>query len=527
LFADQGAPLVQCLDCGLILRNPPPTDVQFRAPRGIPASPPVTPLNPPLPRELQRRETEHLLDQIEGYARNHGRSVTGAALLQIGGSGDELIEAARTRGIQATGMPAPSSFAKGSPQPVEQRSASFDVCVVTDGFDRSQDPTAFMEWVYSLLTPGGILAVTVPNLDSWPARMMGSQWDEFHPDRRFYFNWETSRSLLFRSGFAGIVETLGGPPLNFRNLLQSRDRMRSPRFLWLLRLAFWLIPGVLRLKLRAYGRNEITLLAQRSAQLPPCRRRHKLSVVLPLFNEAKTFRQVMDALLAKPFEDMDLEVIVVESNSTDGSREAALDYQSRPGVKVILEDRPQGKGHAVRNGLANASGDFIIIQDADLEYDLDDYDDLLLPLRHYRKAFVLGSRHSGNVWKIRHFEGAVATSSFLNAGHVFFTLLFNVLYRQRLKDPFTMYKVFWRECLHDIAFESNRFDFDCELVAKLVRRGYRPIEIPVNYTSRSFAEGKKISIFRDPPTYLRAFLKYRFVNLDKEKARERAALQHA
>ncbi len=104
----------------------------------------------------------------------------------------------------------------------------------------------------------------------------------------------------------------------------------------------------------------------------------------------------------------------------------------------------------------------------------------------------------------------------MNLGHVFFTALFNVVYGTRLRDPFTMFKVFRRDCLYGLTFESNRFDFDWELVGKLVRAGYRPLEIPVNYRSRSFSEGKKVSFFRDPLTWIRACFKYRFVRLGKK-----------
>jgi hypothetical protein len=130
---------------------------------------------------------------------------------------------------------------------------------------------------------------------------------------------------------------------------------------------------------------------------------------------------------------------------------------------------------------------------------------------------VLGARHGleGNGWKIRHFADQVFVSGLLNLGHVFFTSLFNIVYGQRLRDPFTMFKVFRRECLHGLTFESNRFDFDWELVGKLVRAGYTPLEIPVNYTSRSFKEGKKVTFWRDPLTWIRACFKYRFVRLGK------------
>jgi glycosyltransferase involved in cell wall biosynthesis len=233
---------------------------------------------------------------------------------------------------------------------------------------------------------------------------------------------------------------------------------------------------------------------------------------MPVFNERRTFVETMEAVLAKELPGVDKEVIVVESNSTDGTRELVLSYQGRPGVKIELEAGPRGKGHAVRRGLALATGDAILIQDADLEYDVNDYDSLLAPLLGWERAFVLGSRHTGG-WKIRKFADQVGTATAMNVGHLLFGTALNVLYLQRLRDPFTMFKVFRRDCLHGLQFECNRFDFDFELVIKLIRKGYSPLELPVNYTSRSFAEGKKVSMLRDPLTWIRALVRYRFVRL--------------
>jgi hypothetical protein len=166
-----------------------------------------------------------------------------------------------------------------------------------------------------------------------------------------------------------------------------------------------------------------------------------------------------------------------------------------------------------------------LIQDADLEYDLEDYGVLLEPLVQCREAFVLGSRHTGNTWKIRSFVNQRFLSTFFNGGHWIFTFLVNLLYGLRLKDPFTMYKVFRRDCLYGLRFEFDRFDFDYELLIKLVRKGYAPVEIPVNYRSRSFKEGKKISILRDPATWLWALVRLKFVPIDplREIERQRAA----
>jgi glycosyltransferase involved in cell wall biosynthesis len=238
-----------------------------------------------------------------------------------------------------------------------------------------------------------------------------------------------------------------------------------------------------------------------------------LSVIVPIYNEAATAAVALDAILAKEVPGWTLEIILVESNSTDGTRDIVLARKDRPRVKLILEDRPRGKGHAVRTGLAQATGDVILIQDADLEYDLNDYDVLLAPLASGRQSFVLGSRHGEGGWAIRKFTDQPVQAIVLNCAHWGFTLLINGALGIWLRDPFTMYKVFRRDCLDGLTFECNRFDFDWELLIKLVRKGHRPIEIPISYKSRSFKEGKKISMFRDPITWLRALVKYRFSRL--------------
>lgn len=246
----------------------------------------------------------------------------------------------------------------------------------------------------------------------------------------------------------------------------------------------------------------------------------KLSVIMPVYNEATTFTRTLDAVLQQDLGDIAKEIIIVESNSQDGTREQVLRYRDLPEVKIILEDQPSGKGHAVRAGLLEATGNYILIQDADDEYDVGDYPKLLAPLIAGTHKLVLGSRHSRErrSWKIRQFKGHAFSRWLLNLGHIFFTQLFNLTYGQRLKDPFTMYKVFRRECLNGLEFESNRFDFDWELLGKLCRKGYRPIEIPISYTSRSFDDGKKVSIFRDPITWIIACFKFKFCPLLHKKS---------
>jgi glycosyltransferase involved in cell wall biosynthesis len=238
-----------------------------------------------------------------------------------------------------------------------------------------------------------------------------------------------------------------------------------------------------------------------------------LSVIMPAYNEVSTIQNGIERVLNKKLDGIKIELILVESNSKDGTKEIVLNYVDHPRVTVIIEDEALGKGHAVRAGLKRATGDFVLIQDADDEYDIEDYDALIEPLRDGREAFVLGARHGGGTWKMRAFSEQPFRAFILNCGHWVFATLVNVFYGVWLRDPFTMYKVFRRDCIEGIVFESNRFDFDFELLIKLIRRGFKPLEIPVNYRSRSFLEGKKVRIFADPVTWIKAIIKFRFTKV--------------
>ena len=258
-------------------------------------------------------------------------------------------------------------------------------------------------------------------------------------------------------------------------------------------------------------RKSLAISAQRACA---ARAMKTCSILVPVYNEKDTFPELMRRLLAKRLNHLGLEreIILIESNSTDGTRELVADFAAAPGVRIIWQDRPRGKGHAVRAGLGVATGDIVLIQDADLEYDLNDYDALLEPLLANRAAFVLGSRYGGG-FRMRRFADQKVLAEFLNVAHLLLAGLINVLYGQNMKDPFTMFKVFRRDCLYGLEFECNGFDFDHELVIKLVLKGYRPLEIPVRYCARSFKQGKKIRLFRDPPALIAADLKYRLQRL--------------
>jgi glycosyltransferase involved in cell wall biosynthesis len=240
--------------------------------------------------------------------------------------------------------------------------------------------------------------------------------------------------------------------------------------------------------------------------------KYTLAVIMPAFNEVATISKTINEVLTKKIKNVSIQLIIVESNSSDGTKEIVKKYIHHPRVLVIFEKFPQGKGFAVRKGLAASNSDFIIIQDADSEYDINDYDNLLEPLKNGSANFVLGSRHGKCGWKIRDFKGELIQSFIFNIGHWFFTILIFFLYGVWMNDHATMFKVFKRDCISGIQFKCNRFDFDLELLLKLIKRDFIPVEIPVNYKARSFKEGKKIKFFKDSFLFIRAIFRLRFLD---------------
>ena len=211
----------------------------------------------------------------------------------------------------------------------------------------------------------------------------------------------------------------------------------------------------------------------------------KVSIVIPCFNEEKTLPQVLDRVLEAPVHGMDKEILVVDDGSTDLSSMVAGEYQSaHPGVVWLVQrSENRGKGAAVREGLEYATGEIILIQDADLEYDPGDYEALLARFDDPAVTVVYGSRILGS--RNRSYD------RYYWGGRLI-TLATNLIYGTRITDEPTGYKVFRRDALSGITLTRDDFGFCPELTARLVRRGHRIVEVPIHYNPRSFEEGKKI-----------------------------------
>lgn len=223
----------------------------------------------------------------------------------------------------------------------------------------------------------------------------------------------------------------------------------------------------------------------------------RLSVVIPVYNERWTIREIARRVQATPFEK---EIIVVDDGSTDGSREILRELRGS-NIIVTFHPKNRGKGAALRTGFARATGDVIIVQDADLEYDPRDYGALLEPILDGRADVVYGSRFLGGPHRVLFFWHYV--------GNKFLTLLSNIVTNLNLSDMETGYKAFRAEVLREIEIRSARFGFEPEITAKVARKGCRIYEVPISYSGRDYTEGKKIT-WRDGVAALWHVMRFRF-----------------
>jgi glycosyltransferase involved in cell wall biosynthesis len=226
----------------------------------------------------------------------------------------------------------------------------------------------------------------------------------------------------------------------------------------------------------------------------------KLSVVVPVYNEIGSIAELLKRVKATRLAH---EIIVVDDGSQDGTRELLRKLDGKAGVRVLLHDRNRGKGAAVRTGLSAATGEILLIQDADLEYDPRDYAELLRPIQEGLAEVVYGSRFLGGPRRAAMFWHMVANQ--------ILTLMTNILYDTILSDMETGYKVFRRKVVDGMVLRSRGFDFEPEFTAKVLKRRYRIYEVPISFNPRDYSQGKKIKL-ADAFTAVWTLLRYRFTN---------------
>lgn len=220
-----------------------------------------------------------------------------------------------------------------------------------------------------------------------------------------------------------------------------------------------------------------------------------LSIIMPVYNESETIAKIIEMVMK---ESTPKELIIIDDCSADGTREFLQSY-SREGVRILFHEINQGKGAAIRTGQQHASGDIVVIQDADLEYDPNDYSRLIRPILHNNADVVYGSRFIGEEKRVLYFWHSL--------GNKFLTLLSNMMTNLNLSDMETCYKAFRAETFKKITIESNAFGMEPELTAKVAKMGCRVYEVPISYHGRSYSEGKKIT-WRDGFTAIWCIIKF-------------------
>ena len=229
---------------------------------------------------------------------------------------------------------------------------------------------------------------------------------------------------------------------------------------------------------------------------------NKVSIIIPVFNEIETLDKILEKVEAALFCGLEKEIILVDDMSTDGSREHLKELESK--YKVYYHEKNQGKGAAIRTGMSHITGDIMVIQDADLEYDPQDYQELVKLIIEDKADVVYGSR----------LTGAKPSRSFMFThllGNKLLTFTTNLLYGATLSDMETCYKAFRTSFLEGIEIKSDRFDFEPEITAKILKKKARLYELPVSYYGREYAEGKKIT-WKDGIHAIIALVKYRFTD---------------
>ena len=508
LFHKRGVRFVRCAACGMVYVNPArahgKNDLDIER---------VRPFTNPRDRALTLHDFERLLSQV---AADH-RRIAGAPLertLLLGRFLREFrdLPQAREVGLDVVEIDdaafdrlALSSDVSWAARALERRP---QLLILHELLESCGDPGAVVQKLAAAAPESSLFVVTYTNADSLPARMMRRYWPPFFDYKTAFFSTANLTAMMAR--FSLVLKAQHALPVA-RTTQYVGERLAPASAITRLVAASPL--GDVPVPVRAGNRVAVFGRRARSEGKGVEQSQgggEKLSIVLPVYNEARYCAEVIDAVLAKPLK-IDKELIIVESNSTDGTREVIRRYEGRPGVRVLYEDRPRGKGHAVRTGLAAVTGTIVLIQDADFEYDIDDYDALLEPILQHKATFVLGSRSLGlDDWKVRKYDTTPVRGLLLNFAQVVFAKTYDVLYQQQVTDVNTMFKVFRAECLDGLDLESDGFSLDIELACKLARNGNSPMEVPVNYVARGFDEGKKIRFWRDAwPSYA-AFFKYRF-----------------
>jgi hypothetical protein len=491
LFHRKGARFVRCRACGLVYADP--VDPRDRRYFGIDS---VGQHSRPADTRNLIGDFAHLVDVVLArYQQQFGKAAQ--RVLVVGRWHPGYSTAVKSVEIRSADDYIEDESELASRPLVDTIGAAldeFDVILLTEYLEAVHDPAGVLKGLAEGLPERALLAVSFANMLALPSRVLRRRWKSFFDRKIAFYDSDNLELLMWRCGFERI----------------GQEQLPTTHSIGYALARFEVFPRLQATldTIRAGGASLRTMSGYEVAFFTAAetRKSERLSIIIPVYNEERYLAEVLNAILAREL-PIEREIILVESNSSDGSRDIVRSFEGREGLRIIYQERARGKGNAVREALQHATGSIVLIQDADFEYDLDDYDALLEPILQRRTSFVLGSRSLGlDDWKVRRYASSPVKSFLMNFAQLVFAKTFNILYQQKVTDINTMFKVFRRECVDGVRFDGNGFNFDIELVCKIVRHGYDPLEVPVNYVARSFEEGKKINFLFDAyPSYYQLF----------------------
>lgn len=387
----------------------------------------------------------------------------------------------------------------------------YDVISLFDVFEHLLDPRSVIREIYQVLAKDGLLLVGTTDFNHIIPRLLGKRFEDFRRIREhiYFFGKKDLVALLAMQGFTKLKLESQHIRLRLQELTARMQGMGIPGAKLLAKLTDNPYTRSISIEVN-YGmkyiayfrRKELTHYAKQQQQALPLPIR--LSVVIPVFNEEKTIEQVIDRVLGVKLAGVKLDLVVVDDGSTDTSRMLLENLQTERDFRLFLSPRNQGKGSAIREGIKQADGAIVIIQDADLEYEPDDYGRLIAPIIAGDADAVYGSRFLSPERKVMGFWHTY--------GNKFLTFICNMVVNLNVTDMETCYKVMKTEVAKSLNLRSQRFDIEPEITCKLARAKLRIYEVPIKYHARSVKQGKKIGI-KDLFQALWAISKYGILRL--------------
>jgi len=460
------------------------------------------PENTTAPAEVAQEQRQLLLEQeqlaiITTLNRLLLDKPTNRSLLDIGCHSESFINAAQKAGYLVDGM-ALNDFAArqatkklginihtlSAIQTVKDSDQRYDVVTLIDAFEDLADPQSTVQSLHGILADNGILVVTSTDFNHLIPKILGKQYADFrsNQDHRFFLGKKQLLAVVTMNGFRLLKTESQNTALSVSDFSRQITDASSGSSTLLKKL---LLPTISGLKYNAYfAKNPFK--SKETSESRTFKSPVKLTVVIPVYNEEKTIERVIERVLSVKIKKAKIDLIVVDDGSTDNSRILLSNLKNTHDFQLILKSKNGGKGSAIREGINQASGDIVLIQDADLEYDPNDYEKLIAPIVADNADAVYGSRFLSPERRVMKFWHTY--------GNKFLTFLCNLVVNRNITDMETCYKVMRTDIAKSLQLRSKRFDVEPEITCKLARAQHRIYEVPIRYHARTFKEGKKIGM---------------------------------